>query len=225
MQGIFITGTDTEVGKTTISSHLTVALRRAGVDVAVRKPIEQRCKRRGGALYPEDGLRLAQAAGEREPIDVVTPYRLAGTISPEQTAEAGGSQVDLEMVLAAVNRGDDRSFRLVEGAGGFLSPLTIDGTNADFAQALGFPVLVVAATRSGCINHACLTVEAIRHRGLAPAAVVVNVQDPSGRDPDELHAGLTRVLDIPVVVHRHGATDWNAATEIAAIVRRAAAPE
>lgn len=222
MQGVFITGTDTEVGKTTISCQLAVALRRAGVDVAVRKPIEQRCRRRGGALYPADGLRLAQAAGEREPIDVVTPYRLAGSITPGHTAEARGSQVDLEAVLAAVRQGDPGTFRLVEGAGGFLSPLTVDGSNADFARALGFPVVVVAANRSGCINHARLTVEAIRQRGLAPAAVVVNVQDPEGGEPDELRDALAGVLEIPVVSHHHGDTDWDASMELAEIVRRQA---
>ncbi len=221
MQGIFITGTDTEVGKTTISCQLTVALRRTGVDVAARKPIEQRCPRRGGALYPTDGLRLAQAAGEREPIDVVTPYRLAGSITPGHTAVASGSQVDLESVVAAVRRGSADPFRLVEGAGGFLSPLAVDGTNGDLARALDFPVVVVAANRSGCINHARLTTEAIRNRGLVAAAIVVNVQDPSGLDPAELRDGLTSLLDVPVVVHHHGATDWEASMALADRVRRA----
>ena len=223
MKGVFITGTDTEVGKTTISCQLTVALRRLGVDVAARKPIEQRCKRRGGALYPEDGLRLAQAAGEREPIDVVTPYRVSAAITPAHTPEADrGKQVGLESLLAAVRHGDASIFRLVEGAGGFLSPLTVDASNGDFAQSLGFPVVVVAANRSGCINHTRLTVEAIRARGLEPAAVVVNAQDPAARDPGELRDGLTAVLDIPVVAHSHGDTDWDASMELAEIVRRVA---
>lgn len=221
MQGVFITGTDTAVGKTTVSCHLTVALRHLGVDVAARKPIEQRCKRQGGALYPADGLALAQAAGEREPIDRVTPYRLAGSISAAQTAQAGGSQVDLAAVVAAVEAGNPDIFRLVEGAGGFLSPLTIDATNADFAVALGFPVVVVAANRSGCINHSRLTVEAIRNRGLEAKAVVVNVPDPGATDGDTYRDDLAAVLDIPVITCRHGKMDWEASTELARIVQPA----
>jgi len=219
MQGVFITGTDTAVGKTTISCQLTVALRHLGVDVAARKPIEQRCKRQGGALYPTDGLALAQAAGEREPIDRVTPYRLAGSISPAQTAQAGGNQVDLAAVIAAVEAGDPEIFRLVEGAGGFLSPLTIDATNADLAAALGFPVIVVAANRSGCINHSRLTVEAIRNRGLEAKAVVINAPDAVATDGETYRDDLAAVLDIPVIACRHGKMDWEASSELARIVR------
>lgn len=219
MQGVFITGTDTAVGKTTVSCQLTIALRHLGVDVAARKPIEQRCKRHGGALYPTDGLALAQAAGEREPIDRVTPWRLAGSISPAQTPQTGGNQVDLAAVVAAVEAGDQGIFRLVEGAGGFLSPLTIDANNADLAVALGFPVVVVAANRSGCINHSRLTVEAIRNRGLEAKAVVVNAPDAAAADGETYRDDLAAVLDIPVVTCRHGTMDWEAAAELARIVR------
>lgn len=221
MRGVFITGTDTAVGKTTISCHLTIALRHLGVDVAARKPIEQRCKRQGGALYPTDGLALAQAAGEREPIDRVTPYRLAGAISSAQTAQAGGNQVKLADVVAAVEAGDPDAFRLVEGAGGFLSPLTIDATNADLAVALGFPVVVVAANRSGCINHSRLTVEAIRNRGLEAKAVVINAPDAGGADGNTYRDDLAAVLDIPVIAYQHGTVDWNASTELARLVQPA----
>lgn len=215
MQGVFITGTDTSVGKTFISCGLANALRVSGTTVAARKPIEQRCRRSGGALYPSDGLALARAAGEFESIDVVTPYRMAGIITPGKTAQGDAGEVTIQDLIDSVHAGDyPDAFRLVEGAGGFLSPLALDGSNADLAQALGFPVVVVTADRSGCVNHARLTVEAIANRGLTPAAVVVNVPDPNVPDAGACLERLSAVVDIPVVGHSHGSADWDASMEI-----------
>lgn len=219
MQGVFVTGTDTSVGKTFISAGLAQALHAQGVVVAARKPIEQRCKRTGGALYPTDGLALAEAAGRRESIDIVTPYRMAGVIEPGHTAQAESGAVDLQALIDAVKAGPyPDAFRLVEGAGGFLSPLSIDGSNADLAQALGFPVVVVAADRSGCVNHVRLTVEAIRNRGLTCAAVVVNVTDPDAPDAGKRSARLAAIMEEPVLAHSHGASDWDITSELARLV-------
>ena len=219
MRGVFITGTDTSVGKRFISGVLANALRASGVKVAVRKPIEQRCKRQGGALYPSDGLALTQAAGNLESIEVVTPYRMAGTITPGHTAQSERGAVDLKALIDAVHAGQHAdAFRLVEGAGGFLSPLAIDASNADLAEALGFPVIVVAADRSGCVNHARLTVEAIQHRGLEAAAVVVNVPDPNAPDAGACVERLSAVLEVPVVAHSHGSADWDASMQLVRIL-------
>jgi len=219
MAGVFITGTDTSVGKTHVSCGLATALRSAGVEVAVRKPIEQRCKRQGGAFYPADGVALSRAAGKRESIDVVVPYRLGHVISASRTAEDESGEVRLEALIRAVHAGLPDAFRLVEGAGGFLSPLAADGSNADLATALGYPVVVVTAPREGCINHVRLTVEAIEHRGLRAAAVVVNLPEAetaeAGRQRDELAA----LLDAPVITHAHGTTDWDASMELVGLVR------
>ena len=219
MQGVFITGTDTSVGKTFISSELANGLRTSGIRVAVRKPIEQRCKRQGGALYPGDGLALARAAGNLESIDIVTPYRMAGTITPGHTAQGEGGAVDLQALIDAVHAGQyPDAFRLVEGAGGFLSPLAIDGSNADLARALGFPVVVVAADRTGCVNQSRLTVEAIQNRGLEAAAVVVNVPDPQAPDAGACVDRLSAVLDVPVVAHSHGSDDRDASMQLVRIL-------
>ena len=218
MRGVFVTGTDSSVGKTFITSGLVNALRQAGHRVAARKPIEQRCKRRGGALYPTDGLALARAAGNAETIDAVAPYRLAGAISPAHTAQTDSGAVRLEALLEAVRAGPSAAFRVVEGAGGFLSPLAIDASNADLAEALGFPVVVVAADRAGCINHARLTVEAIERRGLRVATVVVNVPDPDTRGAGACRDDLAAVLEVPVIAHSHGRGDWDASAELARLV-------
>lgn len=218
MRGVFITGTDSSVGKTFVSCGLANALRQRGLPVVARKPIEQRCRRQGGALYPADGLALAQAAGNAETIEMVTPYRLGGAISPARTAQTDSGAVDLAALVAAVQAGPEDAFRVVEGAGGFLSPLAIDGSNADLALALGFPVIVVTADRAGCINHARLTVEAIEARGLRAAAVVVNVPDPDTEGAGAYQEDLAAVLQVPVLAHSHGHADWDTSTELARIV-------
>ncbi len=219
MRGVFITGTASSVGKTFISCGLVNALRHEGVAVCARKPIEQRCKRKGGALYPADGLALAQAAGNSEPIDRVTPYRMAGTISPAQTAETEKGAVDMAALMRAIEAGNPDRFRVVEGAGGLLSPLAIDAGNDELAVALGFPVIVVTSDTPGCINHVRLTLEAIRSRGLTAAAVVVNVPDPDTEGAGGYRDDIAALVDVPVIAHSHGRADWDATTELARLVR------
>lgn len=207
MEGVFITGTDTGVGKTVVACSLARALRRAGHAVAARKPVESGCPRRGAQLYPADGTALTRAAGEREGLDVVTPLRLAHAISPERAARLEGVEVTIDKLAAAVRNGSEGDFRLVEGAGGFLSPLALDGLNADLAIALGLPVLVVAADRLGCINHTLLTLEAIERRGLQTAGVVINA---ASADSDRATANgddLRERLEVPVIAFRHGRDD------------------
>jgi dethiobiotin synthetase len=225
MQGVFVTGTASSVGKTFISCGLANAVRQTGVPVCARKPIEQRCKRKGGALYPSDGLVLAQAGGNIESIDRVTPYRMAGIISPAQTAETEKGAVDTAALIAAVEAGQADYFRVVEGAGGILSPLAIDGSNADLAVALGLPVVIVTSDQPGCINHVLLTAEAIQHRRLRVAAVVVNVPDPDSEGAGSYRDDLAALLDIPVIAHSHGRGDWDASTELARLVLAATGVE
>lgn len=220
MDGVFVTGTDTSVGKTHVSCGLANALRAQGVVISVRKPIEQRCKRQGGAFYPADGIALSRAAGKTEPIDMVVPYRLGHSISVSVTAEAEAGEVRLEQLIAAVHAGRGDAFRLVEGAGGFLSPLAVDGANADLARALGYPVIVVTADRIGCINHVRLTLEAIERRGLSALAVVVNIPDPSAAGAGTQRDELAALLDIPVIGHSHGhGGDWDASMALVQQIR------
>ncbi|MEX2576077.1 MAG: dethiobiotin synthase, partial [Halofilum sp. (in: g-proteobacteria)] len=215
MDGVFITGTDTGVGKTVIACSLTRALTRAGRTVAVRKPIESGCARRGDRLSPADGAALARAAGDRETLDAVTPWRLAHAISPERAARIEGVDVRIDALAAAVGAGETGDFRLVEGAGGFLSPLALDGSNADLAVALGLPIIVVVADRLGCINHTLLTLEAIEHRGLQAAAVVVNAVNADGAPAGANQEDLAARLQLPVLGFRHGRDDPEAGDALA----------
>ena len=214
MKGIFVTGTDSGVGKTLVGCGVVRALTRAGVEVAVRKPVESGCEKRADRLHPADGALLARAAGHREELDRVAPLRLAHAIPPDRAARLEGVDLRIEALQRAVAAGRAEDFRVVEGAGGFLAPLALDGVNADLAVALGLPVLVVVADRPGCINHALLTVEAVERRGLAVTAVVVNAVSPEAAGSTTSRDDLLARIEEPVVAFGHGRDDPAAAEAI-----------
>lgn len=204
MRGLFVTGTDTGVGKTVVACALARTLTGQAVPVAVRKPVESGCERADDGLHPADGSALRTAAGEREPLETVTPLRLGHALSPERAARLEGMELELYDLIAAVKIGAPGDFYLVEGAGGFLSPLAKDTLNADLAVALGLPVLLVVGDRLGCINHALLTMEAIERRGLQTAAVVVNAVTPEADADMNNRDDLATRLACPVLPFTHG---------------------
>lgn len=169
-RGVFVTGTDTGVGKTRVATALAHALARQGVRVRVRKPVESGC----ADGLPQDAEALRRAAGGHEPLERVCAIRLRAPLSPERAAALEGVDLRLERLREACTGAADGSLLLVEGAGGFCSPIAAGALNADLATALALPVLVVAADRLGTLNHSLLTVEAVRARGLAIAGVVLS---------------------------------------------------
>ncbi len=173
VSGLFITGTDTGVGKTYIGAALVRALKRRGLKVWVRKPVETGCVRTPSGLLPRDAQILNRAAGDPEPLDTVCPYRFEAAVSPERAARLCGQPLNLERLIEAC-RPPNQGLMLVEGAGGFYSPIAAASLNADLAQALAFPVLVVAADRLGAIHQVLTTLEAVARRGLDPIGVVLN---------------------------------------------------
>jgi len=205
MRGVFITGTDTGVGKTRVGAALAHLLSGRGLRVRARKPVESGCPIGPDGLLPQDAALLREAAGCNEPLERICRYRLQAPISPERAAELEGLALDLGQLHAACLAdvgGDD--FLLVEGAGGFYSPLARGALNADLAGGLGLPVLVVAADRLGTLNHTLLTIEAVRMRGLALAGVVLN-QPAAQVDPQmDNAADLERWLQVPVLRLPHG---------------------
>lgn len=190
MRRCFVTGTDTDVGKT----HVTAVLARAAGSrgtVLAAKPVAS-----GGAhLGPgEDALRLAAAGGH-------APLQFAGyraPLSPHRAAALDGADLDVPGLLRWVNalRADTV---LVEGAGGWRVPLAPGFDIADLAHAWGAPVLVVAADRLGVLNHTRLTVDAVRARGCAVAGVVLNRLNPDASSAWN-EADLRACLDVPVAV-------------------------
>lgn len=176
MRGFFITGTDTDVGKTYVTAQLATAFRQLLGRVSTRKPIASGCADR--CL---DADILAQASQE-DPW-LVCPYRFAPAISPARAMRQSHRKIHIADCINAATNSD--ALTLVEGAGGWCSPLCCDGDNADLATALQLPVILVVANRLGCINHARLTIQSIQQTGLVCSAVIMNDVTQQA-DPDNI---------------------------------------
>lgn len=175
MRGIFVTGTDTDVGKTFVACGIAAALKRRGVDAGVMKPISS-----GGA---EDARSLIRAAAVDDSLDLVSPIRLKEPLSPHLAARRQGIRIDLRAIDQAWRELKGRhEIVIVEGAGGLLVPIRDGFTMADLAKRLKLPLLIVARDALGTINHTTLTVEAARSRGLKILGVVVNRSRPGRPD-------------------------------------------
>jgi dethiobiotin synthetase len=203
MRGLFVTATDTGVGKTEVACALLGAARAAGLDAVGMKPAQS-----GVALgEPSDAERLREACGGIEPLEAICPYSFAAPLAPAVAARVEGREVSFARVLEAARALAARHAAIVvEGAGGLLVPLTERETYADLARALSLPVLVVARAGLGTVNHTALTVEALRRRGLPVAAIVLN-RAASADDPSVPHnaaeiarlTGLHPVATLPFV--------------------------
>jgi len=170
-RGIFVTGTDTGVGKTVIGSGIAAAARRRGIDVGVLKPVSA-----GGR---QDAEVLARAAGVEDPLDDNNPVALRLPLSPDIAAALDGATVDVDALRASCRaRLAAHLWTIVEGAGGLLVPLTTNEDMADLAVALGLPVVVVSRAALGTINHTRLTVECARSRGLHVIGIIYNTLAP-----------------------------------------------
>jgi dethiobiotin synthetase len=170
-RGLFVTGTDTGVGKTLVACALIRALRAEGVDAAGMKPVETGV----GEAGPLDALALRAAAGGADPLELVCPERLALAAAPAVAAAAAGRAVDLGSIRSAFERLTARHDCVIaEGAGGLLVPIAPGVEMTDLARELGLALLVVARARLGTINHTLLTLEVARGRGLSLAGVVAS---------------------------------------------------
>ena len=186
VKGIFITGTDTGVGKTYVASGIAVSLRAQGVNVGVMKPAETGCRIRSGALIAADSIRLARAAGAHDPLTLINPYRFRKPLAPSVAAELEGKKIQSSRIMnayrALVRRHD---FMIIEGAGGIMVPLSRNYLYLDLARAIKLPVVVVARPGLGTINHTLLTVAALKERGISIAGVVINYSDKCRQGPAE----------------------------------------
>lgn len=175
MSILFVTGTDTGVGKTFVACALATALRRQGRRVGVMKPVET-----GVESEPEDALRLRQAAGDETPLDEVCPYRLRAPLAPAMAARLEGMTIDVDhLVRLAERRATAADVLLIEGAGGLLVPIVDRVTYLDLAARLGAPLLIVAANRLGTINHCALTARVARDAGLTVRGFVLSQPTPT----------------------------------------------
>ena len=178
--GLFITGTDTEIGKTVVSCALARAFRDRGIDVGVMKPVACGAVRRGDRLCSEDALALRAAAGVEDDLATINPVLLEPPLAPVPASRLSGQEVAIEAVDAAFRRlAEGHGTLIVEGVGGALVPIVRGFTVADLAARLGLPVLVVARPDLGTVNHTLLTIEALQSRNARLLGVVLNDVRPS----------------------------------------------
>jgi len=169
-QGLFITGTDTGVGKTLVTAGLAASLRSYGIDVGVMKPIET-----GYSPRSSDSAYLMNVAGVEDPIECVSPYRFKFPLSPFAAARMEKAPIHVMKIERAFHRLLKRHRGvLVEGAGGLLVPITRVSSMVDLALRLDLPLLIVSRTNLGTLNHTLLTVEVARGRGIEVAGVIFN---------------------------------------------------
>lgn len=173
-RGIFVTGTDTGVGKTIVAATLARLLRMNGVSVGVMKPVTSGCREEAGQLVSDDALLLCRAAGIPCSGDVA-PYRLREPLAPADAARIDGVRIDFSAIKAAFERlAATYQYVIVEGAGGLMVPLSGGLLVADLARELDLSLLVVARPGLGTINHTVLTCFSAQQLGLQVAGVIVN---------------------------------------------------
>src|SRR5690606_5167650 len=175
-KAFFIAGTDTEIGKTTISCALLQAALGSVLSTLGLKPVASRCRLFGGQLRNQDALSLQALSTIDLPYEVINPYAFAPAIAPHVAAAQQGIKIELAVVQHAFYKAQysQPDVLLVEGAGGWLTPISAQHSMADVALCLQLPVILVVGMRLGCINHALLTAQAIAASGLPLAGWVAN---------------------------------------------------
>lgn len=207
MRGLFVTGTDTGVGKTLAAVALLRAGARRGLRVAGMKPVASGCVDTPAGLRNDDALALQAAATEMRGYGQVNPYAFAPAIAPHIAAARAGVEIDfglIEQRLAELAQGCD--LVVVEGVGGWRVPLNAEQDVAALAQRLGLPVILVVGLRLGCINHALLTVEALRRAGVPVPGWVASHVDPDMEAQAENLRALKQHLGMPLL----GELPWDA---------------
>ncbi|MBN6716894.1 dethiobiotin synthase [Pseudomonas capsici] len=197
----FITGTDTDAGKTTVAAGLLHAARLSGLSTAAGKPVAS-----GSAITPQ-GLRNADALALQAECslelgyDDINPFTFEPAIAPHLAAREAGVSLTVNALQQPMRRLLERNadFTLIEGAGGWRVPLADQSNLSDLAMGLGLPVILVVGVRLGCINHALLTAEAIAQDGLQLAGWVANIVDPKTSRLEENLATLSERLPAPCI--------------------------
>ena len=205
-RALFVTGTDTGVGKTLIAAALLRGLRERGLRVTGMKPIASGCRETPEGIVNDDALALIAEMSEHAPYRIVNPYAFVPAIAPHVAAVEAGTRIDLREL--------ERAYRIlaglaeivvIEGAGGWLTPLDEKHALADFVKRVKADVILVVGLRLGCLNHALLTAQAIGHSGLKLAGWVGNGIDPQFERASDNVRALQERLKAPllgIVPHR-----------------------
>jgi dethiobiotin synthetase len=198
--GLFVTGTDTGIGKTWAALGLIAAFRERGFVTVGMKPIASGCEPTGQGPRNADAVLLQQLSSVRLPYDWVNPYALAAPIAPHIAAAEAGIFIELDPILTAFGRLRAEAERIiVEGVGGWKAPLNGRETVADLAKALALPVILVVGIRLGCLNHALLARESIERQGMPLAGWIANSIDPGCARAQENVAALYERMGAPLL--------------------------
>jgi dethiobiotin synthetase len=217
VSALFITGTDTGVGKTFVACALARAFREQGRRVAVMKPVETDVEGE-----PADALALRAAAADPAPLGDICPYRLGAPLAPAVAARLEGVTIDVARLVALVaRRRQEADVLLVEGAGGLLVPLDARTTYAELAARAGLPLLIVGANRLGTVNHCALTARVAAAAGLVVRGFVLSQPaaetDVSAATNAETIAALTGLSCLGVLPHSAAPAEAAAALDLSAL--------
>lgn len=197
----FVTGTDTSVGKTTVTVRLMQQLVAQGLTVIGMKPVASGCEWLDGRWQNDDVLQLTAASNVSAPAELINPYCFEPAIAPHIAAAQAGVEIDFDVIRAAYEQLTAMAdVVIVEGAGGLLVPLNATQTIADLIQALSLPALVVVGMRLGCINHTLLTAQVLKQRNIDFCGWVANNIDPQMSVPQENLQSLITGLQQPPVL-------------------------
>lgn len=200
MPGIFITGTDTEVGKTHVACAILNLLNKHNLKTVGMKPVASGAEQINERWQNEDALKLMQASSVKLSYELINPYLFKKPASPHIAAQLEQRQVELETIISSYLYLEQQAdFVVVEGVGGWLAPLNNTQTVADLAQALELPVVLIVGMRLGCLNHALLTVQSIRQSGLELAGWIANCPDKNFTYLEENIKTLNDRIDAPLL--------------------------
>lgn len=212
VRGLFITGTDTEVGKTVVAGAVARHLRRRGRRVAVFKPAASACRRDRGQLVSADAEFLASCADSPHVLSEIAPLRYASPLAPNVAARREGGSADVETILDAYRRVTaDADVVIVEGVGGLLCPISDEFWVVHLARLTALPLVIVARAGLGTINHTLLTLHTARSAGLYAAGVVINRYPPelladAHQPPPAVGEGDLSILTNPHQIAARGRT-------------------
>lgn len=223
MQGLFITAVGTEIGKTLVTTLLCRQFIAKGQRVKALKPVVSGYSDHDAQSDPARLLRALDQPPTPEAVAAIAPWRFAEPVSPHLAARREDRSVALDEVVAFCRGGDDADVRLVEGAGGIMSPIVGGATCLDLAEALGDPAVLVTGTYLGAISHTLTALEALKARGVGLAGIVVSESEPSAGFEDMMES-LREFAEAgaPIIPLRRiigdVETTWRAAADLTGMV-------
>ena len=202
MNGFFITGTDTDVGKTVVTACLATLFKSQGIDVGIMKPIETGVDPVCNSSANSDAKFLMEVSGNNDSADEVCPYRFKTPASPYQAAQIAGRAIQPATIIENFKvLKSNHTLMLIEGVGGLLVPITNRYNVANLALEIGLPLIIVSRLKLGTLNHTLLTINAARQHGLKIKGIVLNQKENNNLDPIEQQQDklIKELSDIPIL--------------------------